>query len=56
MAKLDRQIKVVRERAAGGVTAEENAQALEQKKRDLEAARLVVDQALNTPAKAPLET
>ena len=56
MAELDRQIKAVRERAADGMTAEENARALEQKKRDLEAARLAADQALNTPAKATLET
>jgi hypothetical protein len=46
----------MRERAADGIIAEENARALEQKKRDLEAARLTADQALNTPAKATLET
>jgi len=56
MAELDRQIKLVREQAADGVTAEENARALEQKRRDLEAARLAADQALNTPSKTALET
>jgi hypothetical protein len=46
----------VREQAANSITAEENAWALKQKKRDLKAARLAANQALNTPAKVTLET
>ena len=56
LAELDQQIRVVRERTADSVTAEENARALEQKRRDLDAARRVADPALNKPSEAKLET
>lgn len=50
MADLDRQIRLVRQQIADGKAAEENAQALAQKKQDLEAARRLAEQALNPPA------
>jgi len=49
VAELDRQIRLVREQIADEKTAEENTRALEQKKRDLEAARHLAQQTANPP-------
>lgn len=51
MADLDRQIRLVREKAADSQTAEERVQALEQKIRDLEGARRLAKGASNTVPK-----
>ncbi|KAH8812154.1 P-loop containing nucleoside triphosphate hydrolase protein [Xylogone sp. PMI_703] len=53
MADLDRQIKLARELVANAVAAEQNAQALEQKRLDLEAAKLAATRALNKPPQTP---
>jgi hypothetical protein len=44
MAEIDQQIRLIREQIADGKAAEENAQALEQKKQDLEAAKRLATQ------------
>jgi hypothetical protein len=57
MAEIDRQIRLVREQMADEKTAEENTRALEQKKRDLEAARHIAQQTADAPVNSTkLET
>lgn len=56
MAELDQQIRLVREQAADRKTAEENTRALEQKKRDLEAARRLAEQAVSVSVSTKPET
>jgi hypothetical protein len=54
MAELDRQIRLLREQVADRNAAEENARALEQKKKDLEAARhLAVQNTILSVSKTP---
>jgi hypothetical protein len=56
MAELDRQIRLLREQRADTRTAEENAKALEQKKKDLEAARHLAEQTAKASVSPKQET
>lgn len=56
MAEIDQQIRLEREKVADKQAAEERAQALEQKKKDLEVARRVAQEALNRVPTTKQET
>jgi hypothetical protein len=56
VAEYDRQIRLIREQMADGKAAEENAQALEQKKQDLEAARRLAEKAAEASVSLTQET
>jgi hypothetical protein len=56
VAEYDRQIRLIREQMADGKAAEENAQALEQKKQDLEAARRLAEKAAEASVSLIQET
>ena len=55
LAELDQQIRLVREKVADETAAEERAQALEQKKRDLDMARRLAQEPPNAAAKTKPE-
>jgi hypothetical protein len=56
VAEYDRQIRLIREQMADGKLAEENAQALEQKKQDLEVARRLAQKAEEASVSLTQET